>query len=161
MKTILASIAMLLIAFAAHAEGQITHTITMRAGYVGSYTSPVPFTSALIGKPEVIDAVPQSDRTLMLTAKSAGTTNMLILDERGNEIANIGVQVIGRDVNRVQIHSMLGNLQGYTAYECGPTYCARSDDKLAGSDRVPVYPPMLMPNGQIGFGPPTRRHVDQ
>jgi Pilus formation protein N terminal region len=122
-------------------------TITMRSGYVGAYQTTGPVKDVMIGRPDVVDVIPQSDRVLMLTAKAPGTTNLLLLDADGKQVANLGIQVIGRDVNRVQIHTMLGNLHGYWAYECGPEHCNRVDDRLAGSDRVPVYPPIIVGPG--------------
>src|SRR5215831_8668875 len=147
-KTLLITTALVAVgtttAVAQRQEPGFTKTLQMRAGMVTSWKSETPIQSAVIGKPDVVDAIPQNDKVLFITAKSQGSTNMMLIDEKGNVIDNVLVVVTNREVNRVNVHSKLRNLHGYWAYECTPTGCAPTDDKLAGSDRIPVYPPIIV-----------------
>lgn len=46
-----------------------------------------------IGNPGIADAAVGDEQTLVLTGKTAGTTNIIVLDEKGDEILNSIVQV--------------------------------------------------------------------
>ncbi len=50
----------------------------------------------IIGNPGIIDGTLSDDRTIVLTGKAVGTTNMIILGEGGDEIANLAVNVAER-----------------------------------------------------------------
>ena len=47
----------------------------------------------VIGNPSIADAAVSDEQTLVLTGKSAGTTNLIALDETGAEIVNALVRV--------------------------------------------------------------------
>ena len=52
-----------------------------------------PADTIVIGNPGIADATVQDENTLVLTGRAAGTTNMIILDKDGKEIANTIVRV--------------------------------------------------------------------
>lgn len=52
-----------------------------------------PAETIVIGNPGIADASVGDDTTIVLTGKAAGTTNMIILDANGEELANAIVQV--------------------------------------------------------------------
>lgn len=52
-----------------------------------------PASTIIIGNPGIADASVQDDKTLVLTGRSAGSTNMIIIDDLGEEIANVTVSV--------------------------------------------------------------------
>jgi Flp pilus assembly secretin CpaC len=52
-----------------------------------------PATTIVIGNSGIADAALGDDRTIVLTGKAAGTTNMIILGRRGEEIAHATVRV--------------------------------------------------------------------
>jgi Flp pilus assembly secretin CpaC len=52
-----------------------------------------PPATIVIGNPGIADAAIGDDRMIVLTGKSAGATNMIVLDARGNEIANTTLRV--------------------------------------------------------------------
>jgi pilus assembly protein CpaC len=60
-----------------------------------SITLPVPraFSSAVVGSPDVADALPMTDRTLYIQGKSFGTTNVSIYDENMRLIKVVDVEV--------------------------------------------------------------------
>lgn len=52
-----------------------------------------PAATVIIGNPGVADVTIQDPQTLVLTGKSYGQTNLIILDTRGNPIADTMIQV--------------------------------------------------------------------
>ncbi|WP_161141026.1 pilus assembly protein N-terminal domain-containing protein [Propylenella binzhouense] len=52
-----------------------------------------PAATLVIGNPGIADATVGDDKTVVLTGKAAGTTNLIILDDKGQEIANEIVRV--------------------------------------------------------------------
>jgi pilus assembly protein CpaC len=60
-----------------------------------SVTIPVsrPFSSAVVGSPEIADALPMTDRALYIQAKKIGTTNVSIYDEDMRLIKVVDVEV--------------------------------------------------------------------
>jgi pilus assembly protein CpaC len=77
-----------------------------------SVTIPLPqsFSSAVVGSPEIADAVPMSDRTLYIQAKRIGTTNVSIYDENMRVIKIVDIEV-GFDTGNLQakIRASTGN----------------------------------------------------
>jgi pilus assembly protein CpaC len=77
-----------------------------------SITIPLPpsFSTAVVGSPDIADAVPMSDRTLYIQAKNFGTTNVSIYDENMRVIKIIDVEV-GFDTGNLQskIRGTTGN----------------------------------------------------
>jgi pilus assembly protein CpaC len=52
-----------------------------------------PFASAVVGSPDIVDALPMSDRTLYIQGKKVGTTNVSVFDQRMQLIGVIDVEV--------------------------------------------------------------------
>jgi pilus assembly protein CpaC len=52
-----------------------------------------PFSSAAVGSPEILDAMPMTDRTLYLQGKKIGTTNVSVFDQMRRLIGVIDVEV--------------------------------------------------------------------
>jgi len=55
--------------------------------------TPASFSSAVVGSPEIADALPMTDRTLLIQAKKIGTTNVSIYDGSSRLVKVIDVQV--------------------------------------------------------------------
>ena len=77
-----------------------------------SVTLPVPrpFSSAVVGSPNIADAMPLTDRTLYIQGKSVGTTNVSIYDENMRLIKVVDVEV-APDASNLQskIRASTGN----------------------------------------------------
>jgi pilus assembly protein CpaC len=56
-------------------------------------TLPQVFSSAVVGAPDIADAMPMTDRTLLIQAKKIGTTNVSIYDENSRLVKVVDVQV--------------------------------------------------------------------
>ena len=52
-----------------------------------------PAATLIIGNPGIADATVQDEKTVILTGKTAGSTNLIVLDEDGEEVANMTVRV--------------------------------------------------------------------
>src|SRR5262252_10146856 len=52
-----------------------------------------PFASAVVGSPDIVDALPMSDRTLYIQGKKVGTTNVSVFDPSQQLIGVIDVEV--------------------------------------------------------------------
>jgi Flp pilus assembly secretin CpaC len=64
-----------------------------------------PAATVIIGNPGVADVTIQDPKTLILTGKSYGQTNMIVLDAKGNPIADTLLQVIQSQANVVTIYN--------------------------------------------------------
>ncbi|WP_262269898.1 pilus assembly protein N-terminal domain-containing protein [Microvirga yunnanensis] len=53
-----------------------------------------PARTIVIGNPAVLDATINDERTLVLTGKTLGTTNMIVLDGDGDEVTNLMINVV-------------------------------------------------------------------
>ena len=60
-----------------------------------------PAATVVIGNPGVADVTIQDPETLVLTGKSYGETNMIVLDAKGNPIADTMVDVVESQANVV------------------------------------------------------------
>lgn len=58
----------------------------------------------IIGNPAIADATIQDSRTLILTGRSYGTTNLIVLDKQGQQIAGDLVTVVPSDDQVVTIY---------------------------------------------------------
>lgn len=52
-----------------------------------------PAHTVIIGNPGIADATVGDDQTLVLTGKTAGTTNLIVLDQSGGEVMNVVLRV--------------------------------------------------------------------
>jgi hypothetical protein len=80
-----------------------------------------PAATVVIGNPGVADVTIQDPRTLVLTGKSFGQTNMIVLDSKGNPIADTLVEVVESRANLVTIFSAGQRTTVACAPTCTPT----------------------------------------
>lgn len=75
------------------AQDQDTITVTVNANMARVLRINAPAATVIIGNPAVADVTIQDPQTLILTGKSFGRTNMIILDANGDPIADTVVEV--------------------------------------------------------------------
>jgi Flp pilus assembly secretin CpaC len=75
-----------------------------------------PAATVIIGNPGVADVTIQDPQTLVLTGKSYGQTNLIVLDDMGNPIADTLIEVVQAQANLVTVYQ--GNLR--TTVVCSP-----------------------------------------
>lgn len=80
-----------------------------------------PAATIIIGNPGIADATVQDDQTLIITGKSFGVTNMIILDKDGQPIADTLLTVRGERVDAVTVYRRTERV----TYSCSPN-CERS-----------------------------------
>ena len=71
----------------------------------------------VIGNPGIADATVEDEKTIVLTGKAAGTTNLIVLDEEGEEIVNAQVRVSS---NVQQLTTVFYGGERQT-FSCAPT----------------------------------------
>jgi Flp pilus assembly secretin CpaC len=76
-------------AIAVAAEGPIDVTID----FAKVLKLDAPAQTIIIGNPGIADASVDDEKTLVLTGKTAGTTNLIVLDKDGKEILNTTLRV--------------------------------------------------------------------
>lgn len=93
-----------------------------------------PFSSASVGNPEVLDALPRSDRILVVAGKQPGITDILIFID-GRPLRHVAVTITPNvAAGKVLTHNKK-SLSEYTAYSCNPA-CARMKDDFEGTDVI-------------------------
>ena len=75
-----------------------------------------PAATVIIGNPGVADVTIQDPQTLVLTGKSYGQTNLIVLDDIGNPIADTLVQVVQAQADLVTV--FMGDAR--TTLSCAP-----------------------------------------
>ncbi len=63
-----------------------------------------PADTIIIGNPSIVDATIQDSRTIVLTGRNFGVTNMIILDSDGDAIVDETIVVQGHETNTVRIY---------------------------------------------------------
>jgi Flp pilus assembly secretin CpaC len=76
-------------------------TIILRLGAGSTLLLERPFKTVLIGDPNVVDVLTQSDRSVILLPRNLGSTNIIFLDERSIAITNVRILVYGTSVGRI------------------------------------------------------------
>lgn len=76
-------------------------TIVLTAGFTQMLRPERAVRTIAIGNPQIADATVGDGRTIILTGKAVGTTNLILLDEAGEEISNATIRVTagrGREI---------------------------------------------------------------
>jgi Flp pilus assembly secretin CpaC len=115
-KLVAAAVASFLAVAAAHAapaNGMLDVTIDFAK--VLSFDEP--FQDIIIGSPGIANATARDDTSVVLTGRAAGTTNLILLNDDGEEIANYTVRV-SSDVQQLTTVFYGPNRQ---TFSCAPT----------------------------------------
>ncbi|HEY2534394.1 MAG TPA: type II and III secretion system protein family protein [Xanthobacteraceae bacterium] len=109
-----------------------------------------PFSSAVVGSPEIADALPMSDRTLLIQAKKAGTTNISIYDESMRLIKVIDVEVT-LDTGNLQskIRAITGNKGIRVSSDDGQVVLSGVAVNAPDADRAMALAKSWVPSGQV------------
>jgi Flp pilus assembly secretin CpaC len=67
-------------------------------------TFEMPVRTVIIGNPAIVDGTLNDERTIVLTGKAVGTTNLIVLGEAGREIASLVVNVIPNRDQLTTVH---------------------------------------------------------
>lgn len=95
-----------------------------------------PARTIIIGNPGIVDGTLSDENTIVLTGKAIGTTNMIVLGEGGQEIANFTVNV---GANTRQLTTIYHGTTLQTFSCAGP--CRPVEEKPAASPAPPAPAP--------------------
>ena len=76
-------------------------TVTMDEGRMLTFRTPVK--TVFVGNPLIADVTVVDEKHVFLTGKNFGTTNLVVLNESGAQIANERITVLGRSSNIVTL----------------------------------------------------------
>lgn len=87
-----------------------------------------PFSSIAVADPEVTDALPRSDRSMVIVGKKVGASDVIVFSD-ADPIYHVTVSVSQpRITGKIYNHNQK-KLDEYKAYQCNPV-CVRTDDKF-------------------------------
>jgi Flp pilus assembly secretin CpaC len=92
-----------------------------------------PASTVVIGNPGVADVTIQDPQTLVLTGKSYGQTNLIVLDSMGNAIADTIVEVVQAQNDVVTVYMGSARQTLACAPTCQPTITLGDDAGFAAS----------------------------
>lgn len=117
------------IAFGAH--GAAAETISVMLDQARVMRTDETAATIIIGNPSIADATVRDANTLVLTGRSHGTTNLILLDEDGELISDTQILVEGPSPDRVTMYRG----EDRYSYTCGE----RCDPVLAPGDEALYY----------------------
>lgn len=80
-----------------------------------------PAATVIVGNPGVADVTIQDPQTLILTGKSYGQTNLIVLDNRGEPVADTMIQVVQQQAGVMTVYQGLNRTSLSCAPICQPT----------------------------------------
>ncbi len=88
-----------------------------------------PVSKVIIGNAEVADATVADARTIVITGRNFGTTNLVILDQDGNAIVDERILVSIDEASTVRVYRQTSR----TVLSCTPSCERHAERKTAGS----------------------------
>ena len=111
----------------ASAQDQDAVIVTVNANMARVLRINAPAATVIIGNPAVADVTIQDPQTLILTGRSYGRTNMIILDANGDPIADTIVEVAQIKTDTVTIFSGAQRTSVACAPNCQPVIMLGDD----------------------------------
>lgn len=78
--------------------------VTVKANMARILRINAPAATVIIGNPAIADVAIQDPQTLVLTGKSYGQTNLIVLDAQGNPIADTMIEVVQEQAGLVTVY---------------------------------------------------------
>jgi pilus assembly protein CpaC len=108
------------------------------------------FATAVVGAPDIADALPMSDRTLYVQGKKVGTTNVSVYDEANRLIAVLDVEVAIDTGNLQQkIWSSTGSRAIHVSSSNGQVVLTGQARDAVEAERAFTVAKSLVPNGVV------------
>lgn len=92
-----------------------------------------PANTVIVGNPRVADVTIQDPQTLVLTGKSYGQTNMIVLDAQGKAIADTLVEVVQAQADLVTVYMGSARTTLACAPICQPTIMLGDDPTFSAT----------------------------
>jgi len=132
--------------------------INLSLGVAVLHKTDRPFASIVVGDPKVIEVTAVTDRTVTLVPIAPGLTNVLFLDDKGDQAGDLRifipddlpaenepVKLTDPSRGRVRIHNK-ALVTSYTAYRCSPIACQYVDELTAKEPAPPPPQPPAQPS---------------
>lgn len=87
-----------------------------------------PAATIIVGNPAIVDATIEDEQTLVLTGRSFGVTNLIVLDVKGDAVVDQPVVVRGSETNTVRIYRRNSRETLACAPVCEPTLTIGDDN---------------------------------
>lgn len=129
---------------------QYVRQVTIPLNKSVTFTLPQPFTSAVVGAPEIADAMPMTDRTLLIQAKKIGTTNVSIFNQDRRLIKVVNVQVT-IDTGNLQsrIRAITGDKRIHVSTANGQIVLSGVASNAPAADQAVTLAKSWVPNGGV------------
>lgn len=115
-RLLTAAVIALAIAVPAAARAETGEPISVKVNMARILRISAPAATVIIGNPGVADVTIQDPQTLVLTGKSYGQTNLIVLDNAGNPVADTMISVVQAQSDLVTV--FLGTAR--TTLTCDP-----------------------------------------
>jgi Flp pilus assembly secretin CpaC len=115
------------------ALAETTEPISVKVNMARILRISAPAATVIIGNPGVADITIQDPQTLVLTGRSYGTTNLIVLDAAGNPVADTIVSVVQGQAEMVTVY--MGSARQTLACdpECQPTIMLGDDQSFSAN----------------------------
>ena len=109
------------------AYAETTAPVSVKVNMARILRISAPANTVIIGNPGVADVTIQDSQTLVLTGKSYGQTNMIVLDAQGNAIADTLIEVVQAQADIVTVYMGSARTTLACAPVCQPTIMLGDD----------------------------------
>ncbi len=92
-----------------------------------------PAATVIVGNPGIADVTIQDPQTLILTGKSYGQTNLIVLDSRGEPVADTLVEVVQMSAGVMTVYQGQSRTTLSCAPKCQPVVMMGDDTGYSGS----------------------------
>jgi Flp pilus assembly secretin CpaC len=121
------ALAVLLAAAPLAAVADTTEPISVKVNMARILRISAPAATVIIGNPGVADVTIQDPQTLILTGKSYGSTNLIVLDSMGNPVADTMVTVVQAQADLMTVYMGASRTTLICAPVCQPTIMLGDD----------------------------------
>ena len=131
-RSLLAAVlaALMLAPTAIHAD--TTEPISVKVNMARILRISAPAATVIIGNPLVADVTIQDPQTLVLTGKSYGETNLIILDTSGSPIADTTISVVQGEADLMTVYMGTARTTLSCKPVCQPTITLGDDTDFSG-----------------------------
>jgi Flp pilus assembly secretin CpaC len=115
----------------AGAQAATNEPITVKANMARILRISAPAATVIIGNPGVADVTIQDPQTLILTGKSFGETNLIVLDSAGNPVADTMVSVVQANADTITVYMGTARTTLSCQPVCQPTITLGDDTNFS------------------------------
>lgn len=133
MRSILAFALVALLAAPVAAQAETTAPISVKVNMARILRISAPAATVIIGNPGVADVTIQDPQTLVLTGKSYGETNLIVLDNMGNPVADTMIDVVQGTSDNVTVYMGAARTTLACNPICQPTIMLGDDAAFSNS----------------------------